>query len=549
MVVKTITFEMRVFLLLVLVSTAVADLVIDLPDGRIRGHEIRTESSSMYAFQGIPFGRPPVGKLRFQAPLPSEPWEGVLEANRTAASCIVVMHFDGDPEIDEQNEDCLYLNVYTPARQITEKLPVLFWIYGGGFIGGCASYDYYGPDDLVNEDVIIVTVNYRLGFYGFLSTEDKAILGNAGLKDQLLALKWAQKNIEFFGGDPEKITIFGESAGGISVGAHVVNSKSKGLFRAAICQSGCSLTTVLQSNARQNVYDLAKIFDPTISEKNTTTEIRDFLQSLPSDVLAQAGTELGLLLGAVVEVEDEDAFITKPAVPLLESGNFNQVPLIIGTVSEESIGFLPTISDIEEAARSYDADVTALLPVDLVPLEGANLTEAGIVIKDAYTDRDRTFSEDLSRTLKYFSDNIFGRPTLKQVKIQSNFTPVYLYQFSFAGTKSQNRTVIEGAGKVGHADELAYLFKISTFPLATEADFLTRKRMVKMWTNFAKTLNPTPDASDPILNVTWPSVSSIDIQYLDIDDTLQVKPNGKVKQMEMWDYVYETYGKRPFYYF
>ncbi|XP_060525638.1 juvenile hormone esterase-like [Cylas formicarius] len=540
---------MNAFVLIAFVPTAVADLVVDIPDGRVRGHEIKTESSSMYAFQGIPYGRPPVGKLRFQAPLPSEPWEGMLEANRTGASCIVQVQFEGDPDIGEQSEDCLFLNVYTPAREISEKLPVLFWIYGGAFVGGCATYDYYGPDDLVNQDVITVTVNYRIGFYGFLSTEDKAILGNAGLKDQLLALKWARKNIEFFGGDPEKITIFGESAGGISVGAHILNRKSTGLFRAAICQSGCSLETVLQVNARQNVYNLAKIIDPTISEGNTTVEVRDFLQSLSTEVLNEAGTKLGVQLGAVVEVKDEDAYITEPTVPLLESGDFNQVPLIIGTVSEESLGFLSTVSDIEEAARSYDSDVTALLPVGLVPLENANLTEAGITIKETYAGRDGTFSEDLSRTLKYFSDNIFGRSTLKQVKIQSNYTPVYWYQFSFAGTRSKDRPAIQGAGKVGHSDELAYLFKISTFPLATEADYLTRKRMVKLWSNFAKTLDPTPDASDPLLNVTWPQVSPIDIQYLDIDEILRVKPNGKVKEMEMWDNLYETYAKRPFYWF
>ncbi|XP_060522406.1 acetylcholinesterase-like [Cylas formicarius] len=289
----------------------------------------------------------------------------------------------------------------------------MIWMYGGGFTTGCALESVFGPQSLTNEGVIVVTFNYRLGLYGFLSTNDSVILGNAGLKDQLLAMKWTQKNIEFFGGDPEKVTIFGESAGGVSVGAHVANKKSAGLYRAAICQSGCSLAilpSVIQSDPRQTAYDIAKSINPFVSEATTTEEIRDFLQSLPADILDIA---------------------------------FNANP-----------------------------------------------------------------------------------------------------QFSYSGTVG-NATV-EGTGKVGHGEDVRYLFDRTEFSLTTEEEFLTKSRMTRLWTNFAKTLNPTPDEIDPLLNVTWPQVSGLNIPYLGIDETLEVKPGKKVKEMEMWNDVFYTYGQQPF---
>ncbi|XP_060517220.1 carboxylic ester hydrolase-like [Cylas formicarius] len=229
---------------------------------------------------------------------------------------------------------------YSEKEPDQKKLPVMFWIYGGAFTTGCSSDSYMDPYALVSEDVIVVTFNYRLGPYGFLSTNDSVILSNAGLKDQLLAMKWTQKNIEFFGGDPEKVTIFGESAGGMSVGAHIANKKSAGLYRAAICQSGCSLTTLAatsESNPKQVAYDIARSINPFISQNSE--EIRDFLQSQPADVLTRA-FNANPQAGPVIEVEDENAYVTDLQFGLIESGNFNQVPLIIGTTSAESLMFL-----------------------------------------------------------------------------------------------------------------------------------------------------------------------------------------------------------------
>ncbi|XP_060517954.1 venom carboxylesterase-6-like [Cylas formicarius] len=174
----------QLLLFVLLISFVQADLLIDLPDGTIRGYETTTENYTYYAYRGIPFAISPLGNLRFEAPVPRGPWDGILDATEVKDCCISTSFSLSGPA---QSEDCLYINVYTSPRNITKKLPVMFWIYGGGFtITDIFSGD---PHPLVTEDDIVVTFNYRLGLYGFLSTNDIVILGNAGLKDQLLAMK------------------------------------------------------------------------------------------------------------------------------------------------------------------------------------------------------------------------------------------------------------------------------------------------------------------------------------------------------------------------
>ncbi|XP_060534151.1 juvenile hormone esterase-like [Cylas formicarius] len=539
---------MRRLLTVLFVSVALAaDLIVDLPDGRIQGTVITNENKSYYAYRGIPFATPPLGKLRFQAPLPPQPWDGILETKESKDCCISMT--ENILQNGAQSEDCLYLNVYTPAREISEKLPVMLWIYGGGFLSGCAEDDTTGPYRFLDEDVIIVFANYRLGLYGFLSTEDDVVLGNAGLKDQLLVMKWIKNNIGLLGGDPDKLTIFGTSAGGISVGAHVVNTKAAGLFSGAICQSGCSLFyegSINQVNARQAAYEYAKYVDPTISEKNTSTEILEFLQSVPAEVLTPA-FNVNKQTGLVVEVEHEDAYITNLSFPVLESGNFNQVPLILGTSSAESLTFFAVLGGellIRAMAAAYDENSVAILPADLVLLPGTNATEVVLMMKEAYVGPNGTFSENLAAVVDLSTDILFMKSTLKQAEMQSKFSPVYHYIFSFEGFESPLFPKIEGAGKAGHGEEGPYLFNSN--PLVEDRDILLSKQIVRLWSNFAKTLNPTPDPTDPLFNLTWPQVTPTNIQYFDFDDQIAVRPNKKEKEMAMWNKVYYTYGQQPF---
>ncbi|NXI57444.1 SASB hydrolase, partial [Chloroceryle aenea] len=217
--------------------------------GRVQGYQFKVDAAqrNVNVFLGLPFAKPPVGPLRFSEPQPPEPWKGVRDATSYPPMCLqdkVQGQFFSDfitnrkeKVLLQVSEDCLYLNVYTPSSTDNEKLPVFVWIHGGGLVFGAAS-SYDGSALAAFDNVVVVTIQYRLGIVGYFSTGDKHARGNWGYLDQVAALQWIQENIIHFGGDPLSITIAGESAGGVSVSALVLSPLAKGLFHKAISESG-----------------------------------------------------------------------------------------------------------------------------------------------------------------------------------------------------------------------------------------------------------------------------------------------------------------------
>ncbi|KAK5608743.1 hypothetical protein CRENBAI_020957 [Crenichthys baileyi] len=250
------------------------DLVISTTYGKVQGKLLSVPNGEVRAFLGIPYAKPPLGTLRFHAPEPVEKWEGVKEAKKLPNSCYQLPDttYPGFKGAEMWNpntplsEDCLYLNVWSPNFNKTKSptlAPVLVWIYGGGFVTGTSSLDLYQAHFLSKaEGVVVVSMNYRVGAFGFLSLPDnKNIQGNAGLLDQRLALKWVANNIAAFGGDPSKVTIFGESAGSASVGFHLLSPGSHSLFQRAVMQSGspnAPWATITQSEVMLNGSNLPK---------------------------------------------------------------------------------------------------------------------------------------------------------------------------------------------------------------------------------------------------------------------------------------------------
>jgi para-nitrobenzyl esterase len=220
------------------------------------------EVSGIRSFKGVPFAEPPVGNLRWKEPMPHQNWPGVLPADHFGPQAMQRSIFsDMIFRSNGKSEDCLYLNIWTPARSAKERLPVMVYFYGGGFVAGDGSEYRYDGESLAKKGIVIITVNYRLGVFGFFALPDltKESLhhssGNYGLMDQHAALKWVNKNIMAFGGDPKRVTIAGESAGSMSVCAQVVSPLSKGLFAGAIAESGAvlgNLSPVSLADAEQN---------------------------------------------------------------------------------------------------------------------------------------------------------------------------------------------------------------------------------------------------------------------------------------------------------
>src|SRR5437016_4209833 len=228
-------------------GSPMADNIVETTAGRVRG---ATNPDGGLVFKGVPFAAPPVGPLRFRPPQPAEPWTGVRDAVKFGAASLQpaspLEGMLGGREAPAQSEDCLFLNVWTPAVNDAGRRPVMVWIHGGSFTGGSGATPWYdGTSFATSDDVVVVTVNYRLGALGFLHLgevlgTDFATSGNNGILDQVAALRWVHDNIAAFGGDPDNVTVFGESAGSMSVAALLGTPSAGGLFQRAIMQSGSS---------------------------------------------------------------------------------------------------------------------------------------------------------------------------------------------------------------------------------------------------------------------------------------------------------------------
>ncbi|XP_072396023.1 para-nitrobenzyl esterase-like [Diabrotica undecimpunctata] len=497
------------------------DLIVELDNlGKIRGHILKsTEGKDFYAFQDVPYGESTEGNNRFRPPKPRTPWEGILNATENKVVC---------PQSFNPNsvEDCLVLNVYTPAKPSSgASLPVFFFIPGGAFVGGGGQISSFNPKSLVDFDIIIVTINYRLGSFGFLTTLDENIPGNLGLKDQLLALKWTHDHIHQFGGDPDKITLGGQSAGSMSAGFHLLSRAAKGLFRGIIQQSGSSLSTVFYpSNDRELAFEFGKALNSSFTSTDSGDLLELLQQASYSDLVAlnskftsgaTAGFMNALTFKPVIEDDNDDAFVTESMHAALLDGHFNLVPVLIGFNSEESLAFLGQIGEqnIEERAISLDENSANVVSRSLnVPEEDRE--NVGKELKAFYTS---SFTDDRNALVTFTSDEVFARSTIRQAESASQYVPVYLYELTWLPENSTEQGVPHGA-------EMPYLW--DRVPRG-EINENLRKPYLKWWTNFIKYQNPTPDVDEDLQNVIWSEVKPDSVKYLEIDSQFTVKENPK----------------------
>ncbi|KAJ8955021.1 hypothetical protein NQ318_000453 [Aromia moschata] len=347
-------------------------------------------------------------------------WTGILDVSEDSVQCI---HGSNKTE---GSEDCLNLKIYTttlPKEQ--KKLPVFVFIHGGAFIFGSPNFTVYKPDLLLDEDVVVVAPQYRLGLFGFLSTGDMVAPGNNGIKDLVLALKWVKENIEAFGGDPDNITVAGQSAGSALVSYLLQTNHTKGLFNRAIMHSGTSLCLwayfrksvefaadvaeylKLDVNGTQGLFDQLKLMDATELLKAQEEVLLEFLKdSNPRD---------GVIVGPVIEPEHEGAVFSGRSYQELLKGNFHRVPLIVGHTSLEAY-----LNDIPGILRFYlgqfDIFVSKLVPIDMYIENLIQSHMVGSTIKKEYFGNDMIALSDF-KLMKYISDDQFERPVQQSVKL------------------------------------------------------------------------------------------------------------------------------------
>ncbi|MEP6746971.1 MAG: carboxylesterase family protein [Bacteroidota bacterium] len=446
-----------------------------------------TVEDGLNVYKGIPFAAPPVGELRWKAPQPAAKWDGVRMADKFAPGAM-----QGINPPSGKSEDCLYLNVWSPAKSTKEKVPVLVWIYGGGFAVGYTSDPMYNGANLAKKGVMLVSIAYRVGQLGFLAHPELSaespnrVSGNYGLLDMIAGLQWIKENIAALGGDPDKVTIFGESAGGIAVSMLCASPLAKGLFQGAISESGGSFgPTRATTFPGENMKTLqqAETEGQVFVQKAGVSSIAE-LRKMPADKVPSGFGMPGgwpITDGYVIPDDQHN---------LYEAGKYNDVPILVGYNSDEGASFSPPktpaayIAGVQKRYGKFADDLLKAYPTN--------------------TDTVPKTARDLAR------DAAFGWQTWSWATLQAKTgkSKVFYYYFD------QHADYPKDSPKYGygssHGQEVAYVFQhldVSK-PDIKKADIAIADAMSDYWTNFAKYGDPNSKGVPawPAFTIAMPNV-------------------------------------------
>jgi carboxylesterase type B len=517
------------------------DVVVKIANGPIRGIRVDLEKGQYYyAFKGVRYAKPPVDDLRFKAPVAVESWTDVFDATDDGNVCPQYDISNAGPAGDE---DCLNLNVYTPKLD-SKKRAVLVHFHGGAFImGGGASY-FFGPDYLLNEDVILVTFNYRLGAFGFLGTEDnESTKGNQGLKDQILVLRWVKENIEKFGGDPGKVTLFGEDSGAASASILAMSPLAKDLFHGVIALSGNALCDqYINSNPMEAAQELATRFECANIEKGA--DIIDCLQRQTQQDIVSKANDMFMFFSFprwFVPNVDGDVLPDKPET-LLKEGKFSKVPFIVGQTKDEGAFFYRlAINSLNNGVYDdnfIDHKLPRLLPI-ISNFDSKLYPITRSVRKRYFVNVDMENEDEFRpRFVEFLTDLLFTRCTNKFAQmLAEQKVPTYQYVFDYRGQYSivnlQGEQVDMG---VAHGDDLQYVFSNiwgEDLTMSTADVKFAKKVYAPLLANFAKTRNPTPEVTDS-LNVKWAPVDPNKTKVYRIGSKLHMEEDYKKDILKFW---------------
>ena len=470
-----------------------------------------TSEDGLMVFKGIPFAAPPVGDLRWRPPQPAAKWEGVRQATSFAPGPI-----QGWKAPSGTSEDCLYLNVWTPAKSAADRIPVFVWIYGGGFNGGSTAEPTYSGEHLAKKGVVLVSISYRVGQLGFMAHPELSaespqhVSGNYGLLDMIAGLQWVRKNISAFGGDPDKVTIFGESAGGIAVSMLCASPLAHGLFEGAISESGGSFgpprSTTYPGENLKRLAD-AERAGKAYADSAHVSSIAE-LRKIGADKLpAIRGLAWPIIDGYVIP---DDQY------RLYEEGRFNDTPILVGYNSDEGASFMPArtpeayISSVQERYGPFADRLLKAYPVGI-----------GTVPKTA---------RDLMR------DAAFGWHTWSWARLQSKMGKSKAFYYYF----DQHPDYPEGSPKAGygspHGQDVAYVFQHldPKNPLSTPSDQIISEAMATYWTNFAKSGDPNGEGVPA-----WPAFSDANPVVMYFSQTPHTGPVPSVESLKSLDQYFQ----------
>ena len=467
-----------------------------------------TTDSDVRVFKGVPFAAPPVGPLRWRPPQPAVPWPRVLRANAFKPMCMTSAPAVPGGEMEEVSEDCLYLNIWTPARLPAHKLPVMVYIYGGALRAGSASSSVYWGDKLVQKGVITVNLSDRVGSCGLLSHPELSresgygASGNYGIMDMIAALQWVQQNISAFGGDPGNVTVFGQSAGSFGLGYLTASPLAKGLFHRGIGQTGADMLPIGQGMMLPRDAEASGI---RFAEKLGAGSIRA-MRRLPADKILSADAQWpmnaqGKIKPGTMAVLDGHVFL-QTMYETLEKGGQNDVPLLIGYNADEGANLLAEPLDgaafVESVRKQYGA-----LADEVLKLYPPSPSDVAV--------------RSQRRLLR---DNWYGWAIWSWARLQSRTGKgkVYFYNFSHL-TNFPEDSPLRAMG-AGHGFELVYTFGHAGYlpEPASRADTAMVETVSSYWTNFAKQGNPNGPGLPQ-----WPEFTEHDPRVMNLGEPLQAR--------------------------
>ncbi|XP_058066220.1 esterase B1-like [Anopheles bellator] len=524
-----------------------------------------------YYFKGVPYAKPPVGLLRFKSPVPLEKYAvSYLDCTKERSNC---MGLDVLSKEISGSEDGLFLNIYTPKLGKSDDpspVPVMVFIHGGGLIGGHGDSSLYLPNYLVQQGVLVVTLNYRLGVLGFLCLPDAGVEGNAGLKDQRMALQWVSENIAQFGGDPHNVTLFGASSGAIAVNFHCLSGESKRYFHKAILQSGSIYTEFsFQDQPEQKARELARLLGHS---PQTDAEVYEVLRNAPAKklfelqplVLTEREKKVEKLfqipfLPVIERLDSRDAIVTRHPSEILGEPDAIGIPIILGY--NERDGMMVLIDAIKTLA-SYNAEPERFIPrtvaIDYFSQDARALGEE---IREFYFGPKSVSRDTLVQLTDVFTDKylLAYRMTVELWARYQRKTKFFGYRFAFDGLLNKGKAIMSLRTMKGaaHIDEVYYLFSsplLRTEVPETDKSYELRNTMVALWTNFAKYSDPTPAACpdaaklpfrwEPQQNVPE-DAEHVPLMCLNItNDTIRMAEMPEKRRMDFWTEIYQRYNGR-----